>query len=214
MTQIAHFNMVEQQIRPWNIRSQALLEALMNVDRSQFVPKTQQHLCWSDIAIELPRGQMMLEPKNAAHRVQALELQRDDRVLVVGVGSGYTAALCAKLGYLVHCIDADVSALDCAKASCAAIGLQNISFTTVERLDNPMDLGEFDAILCRAPMAQAPEAYFSYLASNGRCVAQVGTGCVTELMCYRQGDGAMIGSSLLDVLQPKASSSGGQQFEF
>ena len=134
MNNISQINMVEQQIRPWNVNSSPLLDAIKLLDRSKFVPDGQQALCFVDTAIKLQENTKMLEPKVAARLVQALDLFEDDRVLVVGAGSGYTAALCAKLAKSVDCIDSDQAMLDQAARNCEAAGIQNIQFELVENL--------------------------------------------------------------------------------
>ncbi len=102
---IAQFNMVEQQIRPWNVHDPRLLKQMSILNRSAFVPRDQQALCWMDTMIALEDGTRMLMPKTAARLIQALELVEADATLMVGAGSGYTLALCAALSKSVDCVD-------------------------------------------------------------------------------------------------------------
>jgi len=209
MTDIAQFNMVEQQIRPWNVQSPALLEAISGLDRSLFVPQQQQALCYFDVPIELDDTTRMLEPKVAAHLIQALDIQPEDHVLIVGAGSGYSAALCSRLASTVVCHDTSQSALDRAANNCTAAGIENVGFQKVETLHGPEDGVEYDAILVRRVMLDTPDACLKNLAGNGRCAAMVGTDYVTELMCYTRDGSNIRKESIIDILMPANDASDG-----
>jgi protein-L-isoaspartate(D-aspartate) O-methyltransferase len=131
MSKIAQFNMVEQQIRPWNVQSPVLLKIISGLDRSLFVPQAQQSLCYFDFPIELDSATYMLEPKVTARLIQALEIQPEDHVLLVGAGSGYSAALCAQLARTVVCQDTSQVALDRAEKNCASAGINNVGSAAV-----------------------------------------------------------------------------------
>ncbi len=209
MTDIAQFNMVEQQIRPWNVQSPALLKAISGLDRSLFVPQEQQALCYFDVPIELDGTTPMLEPKVAARLIQALAIQPDDHVLIVGAGSGYSAALCSQLASTVVCHDTSQSALDRAANNCAAAGIQNVGFQKVETLHDPGDGVEYDAILIRRAMSGTPDTCLKKLAGKGRCTALVGTDYVTELMCYTRDGSDIRNESIIDILVPANDASAG-----
>ncbi|HZN85895.1 MAG TPA: protein-L-isoaspartate O-methyltransferase, partial [Burkholderiales bacterium] len=89
----ARFNMIEQQIRPWDVLDQGVLSLLAVVKREDFVPAQWQALAFVDTEVPLPEGQCMLAPKVEARLLQELRVQRHERVLEVGAGSGYMAAL-------------------------------------------------------------------------------------------------------------------------
>lgn len=203
MTDIAHFNMVEQQIRPWNVHSVALLEAMTGLDRSVFVPAEQHALCFFDTQIKLDDHAFMLAPKVAARLVQALNIEPDDHVLVVGAGSGYSAALCARLSATVICQDTDQQALDRASRNCAAAGVENISFQKLEERKTPGDKVQYDAILVREGQADSPLAHIKKLSAGGRCVALVGDEHVMELMRYTLDGKEIEAESLIDILTPE-----------
>lgn len=202
MNNISHFNMVEQQIRPWNVSSMPLLEAIKLLDRSKFVPDEQQALCFVDTAIKLQENTKMLEPKVSARMVQALNILEGDRVLVIGAGSGYSAALCAKLAKSVDCVDSDQSLLDSAKRNCEAAGIQNIKFDLVENIDNFSFFAEYDAILVRQARFSEPDCCFTHLTPAGRCVALIGDDCVMQMMRYTQQDAKIKMESVADILLP------------
>ena len=91
----ARFNMIEQQIRPWEVLDQGVLSLLSIVKREDFVPPAYRSMAFVDTQVPLPHGQSMLEPKVEARLLQELAVQRHERVLEIGAGSGYMAALLA-----------------------------------------------------------------------------------------------------------------------
>src|SRR5262245_35155936 len=91
----ARFNMIEQQIRPWDVLDQNVLDLLFTVRREDFVPAAMQRLAFSDAEIPLGHGAVMLEPKIEARALQSVAVKRHESVLEIGAGSGYMAALLA-----------------------------------------------------------------------------------------------------------------------
>jgi protein-L-isoaspartate(D-aspartate) O-methyltransferase len=202
MSNIAQFNMVEQQIRPWNVQSSALLEAISRLDRALFVPQAQQALCYFDYPIELDGTARMLEPRVVARLIQALDIQADDHVLLVGAGSGYSAALCSMLARTVVCQDTSQLALDRAEKNCASAGIDNIGFQKVEGLHSLADDVQYDAILVREAMTELPDSCLKRLADNGRCVALIGRDHVLELICCTRDGENFRQESVIDILEP------------
>lgn len=203
ITEATQCNMVEQQIRPWNVHSPRLLEAIGKLDRATFVPADQQALCCVDTEIMLQGNVKMLEPKVSARLLQALELMPDDRVLLVGIGSGYTAALCSKMAYRVDCIDDQQAALDSAAKKHMALGLKNMDYHQSSGSSRALENKEYDAILIREPRSTSPKEYFQYLTSKGRCVALVGDGYVMELMRYLRQGKDIVSESITDILKTR-----------
>ena len=91
----ARFNMIEQQIRPWNVLDQDVLDLLHVVKREQFVPQAYQNLAFADVEIPLPGGEAMFNPKVEARILQEIAVKKHENVLEIGTGSGYMAALLA-----------------------------------------------------------------------------------------------------------------------
>jgi protein-L-isoaspartate(D-aspartate) O-methyltransferase len=209
MTNIAQFNMVEQQIRPWNVQSLALLEAMSALDRSLFVPQAQQSLSYVDCPIQLDESTRMLEPKVVARLVQGLDIKSSDHVLLVGAGSGYTAAVCSRLASTVVCQDTSQVALDRAEKNCALAGINNVGFQKIENLHSATDGVQYDAILLREGMAELPDVCLEKLADKGRCVALLGRNYAMEMICYtREGD-EIRQESIIEILTPLAKSNVG-----
>lgn len=214
MTNIALFNMVEQQIRPWNVRSARLLEAIGRLDRASFVPPEKRALAYFDTAIKLDATTSMLAPKIAARLIQALDIQADDRTLLIGAGSGYVASLCAMMGKEVVCQDNDQAALDRAAENARAAGIENISFVRVEEGEVDPAAQKYDAILIRQPVVEKPAGYLKALAENGRCAALVGDDGILQLMRYSLEGGDLRQESLIDVLASFDRHAGNREFVF
>ena len=168
MIDIAHFNMVEQQVRTWNVHSPRLIEAMKNLDRQLFVPADRQALCFVDTRIALDGQERMLAPRVAARLVQALEIDEQDHVLVLGAGSGYTVALCAMLAKTVVCHDTSQAALDRAAANCKRAGLDNVGFQKVSALDCSDDAVQYDGIVFREGCTEVPGNCLDRLNEGGR----------------------------------------------
>ena len=101
----ARFNMVEQQIRPWNMFDERVLELLSTIKREDFVQEQYRNLALSDIEIPLPGAQKMLFPRMEARLLQELVLRKRDKVLEIGTGSGYVTALLAKMSDFVYSLE-------------------------------------------------------------------------------------------------------------
>ena len=101
----ARYNMIEQQIRPWDVLDQNVLDLLEQLPRENFVPAAYRELAYADIIIPLDHGQVMMQPKLEARMLQSLQLHPTDRILEIGTGSGYVTALLAKAGNEVLSID-------------------------------------------------------------------------------------------------------------
>ena len=112
----ARFNMVEQQIRPWDVLDFDVLDALMEIPRERFVGSDFQGLAYADIEVPLPNGGKMLEPKIVARLAQGLKMTAADTVLEIGTGSGYATALLGKLAGKVVSDDIDAAQQNRAKA--------------------------------------------------------------------------------------------------
>ena len=144
----AHFNMVEQQIRPWNVLDDQVLELLKTIPRANFVPEPYLKLAYSDTEIPLSDGQTMLEPRIIARMLQALCLKDSDNVLEIGTGSGYFTALLARCSKQVRSIDINAKLSQQARKNLNKLNIDNISLETGNGLDSTDDINEsYDVIV-------------------------------------------------------------------
>lgn len=131
----ARFNMVEQQIRPWDVLDFDILDALEEIEREHFVGEAFQGLAYADMELPLTNGHKMLEPKVVARLAQGLKLKKDETVLEIGTGSGYATALLSKLAGTVVTDDIDAEQQQRAKKSFGRIGLYQRRLCAKQRPD-------------------------------------------------------------------------------
>jgi protein-L-isoaspartate(D-aspartate) O-methyltransferase len=170
----ARFNMIEQQIRPWNVLDPAVLALLAVVRREDFVPAAYRPLAFVDCEVPLPEGQNMLAPRVEARLLQELALQRHERVLEIGAGSGYMAALLAHRARSVLSLEIRPALATLASANLQRSGATNVKLR-VQDGSRPMpEEGPFDAILLSGSVSSVPQPLLALMAPGGRLVAIVG----------------------------------------
>lgn len=170
----ARFNMIEQQIRPWNVLDTDVLELLSTVPREDFVPKAHQVLAFADLEIPLPGGQCMLAPRLEARLLQDLAIQPHESVLEIGAGSGFMAALLAHRAHHVLSIDLVPELVNMARANLAAAGINNVTVREADGAKLATGEGNFDVILLSGSVTQVPQDLLQRLNVGGRLAAVVG----------------------------------------
>ena len=206
-TELARFNMIEQQIRPWEVLDQAVLSLLATVRREDFVPPALKALAFVDTQVPLGDGQHMLEPKVEARLLQDLQVQRHERVLEIGTGSGFMAALLAHRAMQVISLECRPALAAAARASLARNGIANARVVGVTAAEGACGLpGEapFDVIVLSGSVAEAPRALLQQLKQGGRLVAVVGDEPIMRARLYaRAGDAAFTETDLFDTVAPR-----------
>jgi protein-L-isoaspartate(D-aspartate) O-methyltransferase len=176
----ARFNMIEQQVRPWEVLDPAVLELLDRVRRDQFVPEAHKALAYVDMELPLGSGvdQVMLAPRLQARMVQDLSLKPTDKVLEIGTGSGYTTALLASLAQRVVSLEIDASIARAARQNLQAAGITNADVRVADAAANGFAAcaaeGPWDAILLAGSVAEPPAALLALLTNGGRLITIVG----------------------------------------
>lgn len=199
----ARYNMIEQQVRTWEVLDQRVLDVMSAVPREQFVPEQYRPLAFADTQIPLGEGRVMMEPKLEGRVLQALGLQPTDRVLEVGTGSGYLTACLAKLVAHVVTVERSEALSKAAQARLEALGIGNVSFCIGQcgqgwELDPP-----YDAIALTGACPRVPEVYKQQLKHGGRMFVVVGQGPIMEaLLITRLGDQEWSSESLFDTKLP------------
>lgn len=187
----ARSKMIEQQIRPWNVLDPNVLDLLTRVQREAFIPKSHRHLAFVDMEVPLPEHQVMLAPKVEARLLQELNLTPTDKALEIGTGSGFMAALIARLAASVLTVEKAP-----ALAEFAQTNLNNAKITNVEivqangLLENPRwaHVG-FDAIAISGAVEKIPDHLIGLLNPGGRLVAITGQAPVMQaVLIERVGD--------------------------
>jgi len=179
--EIARFNMIEQQIRPWEVLDHRVLTVLGEIDRADFVPEPYRGLAYADCQIPLGGGARMLPPTVEGRMLQALLINPRDHVLEVGCGSGYITACLARLAGRVTSIDRRQELVDFASGNLAGYGAANVDFEQAshEQLDRAET---YDAIAVNGSLAAIPENLKQALVVGGRLFVVVGRSPVMEAM--------------------------------
>lgn len=176
----ARFNMVEQQIRPWDVLDPAVLDLLMRVHREDFVPPQHRSLAFADLEIPLGHGETMLAPKLEARMLQELDLRPEDAVLEVGTGSGYMTALLAGLARHVYSVDLVSEFTREAAPRLAAAGIRNVTLETGDAARGWDKHGPYDAIVLTGSVPVLAENFQQSLKPGGRLLAVVGSAPVMQ----------------------------------
>jgi protein-L-isoaspartate(D-aspartate) O-methyltransferase len=170
----ARFNMIEQQIRPWEVLDQGVLSLLALVKREDFVPPAYRALAFFDTEVPLAEGQAMLAPRVEARLLQALSVARHERVLEVGAGSGFMAALLAHKAQQVVTMEIRPALAAMATANLRRTGIANASVIEGNGSVGLPAQAPFDAILLSGSVAAVPQALLDQLKTGGRLLAIVG----------------------------------------
>ncbi len=174
----ARTNMVEQQIRTWEVLDQDVLDLLYTVPREEFVPPSYRNLAFTDMEIPLAKGagagQRMWAPKMEARVLQELAVKRSDRVLEVGTGSGYLTALFAHRAAQVCSVEIDPALAAFGKANIARHGVDNVTLETGDGARGYAKWGPYDVVVLGGSVPVLPRALLESLAPGGRVFAVVG----------------------------------------
>jgi protein-L-isoaspartate(D-aspartate) O-methyltransferase len=200
----ARFNMIEQQIRPWEVLDQGVLSLLAAVKREDFVPPACRALAFFDTEVPLPEGQAMLAPKVEARLLQALHLARHERVLEIGAGSGHMAALLAHKAQHVHTLEVRPALAKMAAANLRNAGVANATVVETDGSQGLPTEAPFDAIVLSGSVAEVPQALLAQLKPGGRLVAIVGQEPVMRAVLITRVAGTQFKSeTLFDTVAPR-----------
>jgi len=195
----ARRQMIEQQVRAWDVLDLKVLAAMERVPREEFAPPAYRDLAFADMSVPLGHGQSMLAPKLEGRILQALELQPDDAVLEIGTGSGYFAAC---LGALVRSVKSIEIHPDLAASARASLDRTNVHNVTVEAADafGYVDPARYDAVVLTGSLPVYDARFEQWLAAGGRLFVVVGQGPVMEarrVTCA--GPGELLSESLFET---------------
>jgi len=171
---LARFNMIEQQIRPWDVLDAKVLELLSTVHREDFVPPQYKALAFADLEVPLPGGQCMLAPRVEARMLQDLAIQPSDKVLEVGSGSGFMAALLAHQAQRVITLEILPELANMAKSNLQKTGVRNVDVRCADGAKGLPAEAPVDAIVLSGSVAEIPHALLEQLKVGGRLAAIVG----------------------------------------
>ena len=170
----ARFNMIEQQIRPWNVLDQDVLDLLVVVKREDFVPPAYKSLAFADTEIPLPAGEAMFTPKLEARLLQEVQVKKHENVLEIGAGSGYMAALLAHKARHVTSVEINPALKALAEQNLAKAGVTNVTVELGNGADGWSNGAPFDVIVISGALEVLPEAFLKQVKVGGRIACIVG----------------------------------------
>ena len=201
----ARANMIEQQVRPWDVLDQRVLNALADIPRELFLPEEHNGLAYSDTRIPLGNGRYSLNPNIEARLLQAAVLEDDDRALIIGCGTGYLAACAAKMCKHVESIDTQEAVNLEAQENAAECGIDNIKFFTGDLIADLPDKTSYDAIIVNGSLATVPKRLKTRLTIRGRLIITVGDEKEPTMETYvirRIGESDWLEQSIFDTHIP------------
>jgi len=211
----ARFNMIEQQIRPWDVLDPRVLDLLSAVKREDFVPAAYRTLAFADLELPLPNGTRMWTPKMEARVIQELMVQSSERVLEIGTGSGYLTALLASGAGDVTSVEIDPAVAGDARAKLARRGYSNVR---VDVGDGARGFGRetYDIIVLGGSTPLLPDRFLEQLAPGGRIFAVVGEPpAMKARLVHSEAPGATVSTDLFEtVIAPLVNAAAPARFEF
>ena len=197
----ARSNMVEQQIRTWEVLDQAVLDLLYAVPREDFVPPPYRTLAFADMEIPIGEGEKMMAPKLEARIVQAVAPRKSERVLEVGTGSGYLSALLAHRAAHVHSVEIRPALAAFGRANLERHGADNVTLETGDAARGWPTRAPYDVIVLTGSTPVLPKALLEQLSPGGRLFAVVGEGPVmVARLVTCSAPGALRSVELFDTL--------------
>lgn len=173
-TELARFNMVEQQIRPWDVLDKRVLDTLFKIPREQFVPADQRKFAFSDTPLPIGHDETMLPPVVEGRILQTVAIAPQERILEIGTGTGFFTACLASLGHSVHSVDIHPDFTARAAEHLKDYGIERIVLETGDALHGWAGNERFDVIILTGAVQAIAESYRQQLNIGGRLFAIVG----------------------------------------
>ncbi|MEK7322105.1 MAG: protein-L-isoaspartate O-methyltransferase [Pseudomonadota bacterium] len=200
---LARHNMIEQQIRPWDVLDQRILELLDSLPREAFVPAAYTGLAYADINIPLQHGEMMMAPKLEARMLQALNIQPGESGLEIGTGSGYVTALLARCAKQVYSVDIHADFTEQARHKLAAHGIGNVQLEVGDASRGWEIRGPYDAVAVTGSLPVLPDSLRRALKIGGRLFVVTGDAPVmTAHLITRVGEESWSQHTLFETVLP------------
>jgi protein-L-isoaspartate(D-aspartate) O-methyltransferase len=211
----AREQMIEQQVRAWDVLDARVLEVLRRVPRELFVPQAQRYRAYADVEVPLARGQHMLRPSVVGRLLQALLPQGAERVLEIGTGTGFISACLRAMAGRVRSLEVFPELADEARRNLAALGMRDVEVTDADALHD--DEGtRYDAIAVTASLPIYDERFERMLALGGRLFIVVGEAPVMDARLIRRtGQDSFATQSLFEtVIDPLVNAQRPPEFSF
>ena len=209
-TENARYNMVQQQVRPWNVSQEAVLQALYSVRREDFTPPAHYGLAFMDVEVPLTdaadavqQGLSMFQPRVEARIINDLNIQPTDRVLEIGTGSGYSAALLSQIAKEVLTLEIHPELADMARENLAGAGCTNVTVRVADGAKDTLPEGPFDVIVLSGSVQVLPEFLINHLKDGGRLGAIVGQSPVMRFTVVTKNGQQITTKTPWDIVAPR-----------
>ncbi|MEE4330953.1 MAG: protein-L-isoaspartate O-methyltransferase [Wenzhouxiangella sp.] len=184
----ARFNMIEQQIRTWEVLDSRVLDVLRDVPREDFVPGRYRKLAFADLRLPIGQGQVMMKPVEEGRMLQAMDVQPGHRVLEIGTGSGFVAACLSALGAQVLSIDLHQELADSANSRLNRLGIDRVEVECADALGDFEPEQNFDRVLVTASATDMPVRFRPWVRQGGLLFVVRGSSPAMEAVCLQRID--------------------------
>lgn len=210
------YNMVEQQVRPWDVLDDKVLNTLEQIARDLYVPSQYTALAYADTAIPLNDTQYMMHPIIEGRLLQLLDIQPEDNILEIGTGSGYLTACLAHLGCHVDSVEIDEQLAKKSAQTLLEHGVFNISLSCANGLELPDTKQQYEVIVISGSVAKIPSEFKKALTINGRLFVVEGEAPVMHAhLITRKSETEWIDESIFEtVLKPLVNGEAEPEFQF
>ncbi len=182
--QAQRVKMVDGQLRTTDVTNHELLSAFLAVPRELFVGEARADLAYLDDDLEIAPGRFIMEPSPLAKLMQLAAIKEIDSVLIIGAGTGYSAAIASKLASKVVALDSDQSLVERAQANLAALNVSNVDVVCSDLTQGAPSKGPFDVIFVEGAVSSVPQSLLDQMSDNARLVAVEGQGLTGVAKCY------------------------------
>jgi protein-L-isoaspartate(D-aspartate) O-methyltransferase len=194
--------MVDRQVRPSDVTRFSIIEAMLWAPRERFAPRSQRHVAYADAQLPLGGGRALLEPRTFAKMLDAVEIDREDLVLDVGCGMGYSAVVAARMAAAVIGLEQDEAMAHHAQSEALALEVDNLIIETGPLAQGAPGSGPYDVILVEGAVSAAPDALIDQLKEGGRLVAIVQDGPHGHARLFTRTPGGCASRWLFDATGP------------
>jgi protein-L-isoaspartate(D-aspartate) O-methyltransferase len=198
----ARFNMIEAQIRTNDVTDPRIHAALDAVPREAFVPQSRRALAYADVPVEIAPGRYLLDPRSFAKALQLVALTAGDKVLDVGCGTGYSAAVLARLGGRIVALEQDADLVRIASDTLAAAGAASVILTQGSLIEGFRNEAPYDVIFVNGAIENEPTDLLAQLAEGGRLIAFQQSGPQGHAVLYRKENGQVGSRADFDASVP------------
>jgi len=185
--ELARYNMVEQQVRPWEVLDSRVLEALSAIRREDFVPAAHRNLAFADLGLPLAHGEFMMKPVVEGRVLQAVVPTRAESVLEIGTGSGFLTACLARLAAAVHSIEQHADLADAASVNLRGARVSNATIEVAEAVRGFRPQEQYDVVVVTGAVSALPQHWREWVRPGGRLFTIIGESPVQRATLYVRG---------------------------